>query len=373
MHVIARMNVGGPAILVADLMRSVDLKEFHQILVTGYCDSNESDYLDEVATDIHPIRILGLGRSVSIFRDFLAFTRLIVEIKKFGPDIIHTHTAKAGALGRVAGIIAKPSARRVHTYHGHLLHGYFGRGKTKLVITIEKILGRFSHGLISIGTNVMEDLLKAGIGTASKFCVVFPGLQPLKVLAKAQAIKELELDSGKCNIVFVGRLTQIKRPERLVEIMSQLRPIYPQVQMLVVGAGELFDSTKNLAELNGLPMNFYGWRNDIARILSASDIAILCSDNEGIPLTLIQAAQAGLPIVSTDVGSVSDIVKDGENGFLVERSSGELVQALRKLIENEDRRNRFGLSGKKRSDELFSSKSMVRAHEEMYRMLTKRQ
>ena len=137
------------------------LLNFKQILITGYCEENESDYLDEVATDVKAVRILGLGRSVSVIKDLLAFNRLIREIRKFDPDVIHTHTAKAGVLGRIAGLIAKPSARRVHTYHGHLLHGYFGQWKTLTIVFIERVLGWISHGLVSIGTNVMRDLLRA--------------------------------------------------------------------------------------------------------------------------------------------------------------------------------------------------------------------
>jgi glycosyltransferase involved in cell wall biosynthesis len=365
------MNVGGPAVLVADLMRSVDSDKFEQDLVTGYCDENESDYLDEVATDVKAVRIVGLGRSVSVIKDLLAFTGLIREIKRFNPDVIHTHTAKAGVLGRMAGLMAKPSAKRVHTYHGHLLHGYFGAGKTRVVVVIEKILSWISHGLISIGTNVMNDLLKVGIGKANKFHVIFPGLQDLDVMPKAQAQTELELDPDKLYVVFVGRLTQIKRPDRLVEIAAELKKEYPHVQLLVAGAGELFDVTKNAAESQELPMTFYGWRNDIARILCASDIAILCSDNEGIPLTLIQAAQAGLPIVSTDVGSVGDIVKHQEGGLLVGSSSTELANGLKVLIEDADLRARYGAAGKARATQFFSSKSMVQAHENLYRDLLK--
>jgi glycosyltransferase involved in cell wall biosynthesis len=371
MHVIARMNVGGPAVLVADLMRSVDSGKFEQVLVTGYCDENESDYLDEVATDIQAVRIVGLGRSVSVIKDLLAFVGLIREIKRFNPDVIHTHTAKAGVLGRIAGLIAKPSAKRVHTYHGHLLHGYFGAGKTRVVVVIEKILSWISHGLISIGTSVMNDLLKVGVGKAVKFHVIFPGLQDLDVMPKAQAQSELGLDPDKLYVVFVGRLTQIKRPDRLVEIAAELKKHYPHVHLLVAGAGELFDATKNAAESQELPMTFYGWRNDIARILCASDIAVLCSDNEGIPLTLIQAAQAGLPIVSTDVGSVSDIVKHQEGGLLVGCSSTELANGLKVLIEDADLRVRYGAAGRARATQFFSSKSMVQAHENLYRDLLK--
>lgn len=232
-HIIARMNVGGPAVLVADLIRNVDSSKFEQVLVTGYCDENESDYLDEVATDIKVVRILGLGRSVSFVKDFTAVTRLIREIKRFDPDLIHTHTAKAGVLGRIAGLIAKPSAKRVHTYHGHLLRGYFGKGKTRLVIVIEEILGWVSHRLISVGTNVMRDLLKVGIGTEDKFHVIFPGLQDLELISKARARTELGLDPEKLYVVFVGRLTQIKRPDRLVEIAAELNENHPNVHLLV--------------------------------------------------------------------------------------------------------------------------------------------
>jgi len=371
MHVIARMNVGGPAVLVADLIRSVDSGKFEQVLITGYCDENESDYLDEVATDIKAVRIVGLGRSVSVIKDLLAFTGLIREIKRFDPDVIHTHTAKAGVLGRIAGLIAKPSAKRVHTYHGHLLHGYFGAGKTRVVVFIEKFLSWISHGLISIGTNVMNDLLKVGIGKASKFHVIFPGLQDLDVMPKTQAQSALGLDPDKLYVVFVGRLTQIKRPDRLVEIAAELKKEYPHVLLLVAGAGELFDATKSAAESQELPMTFYGWRNDIARILCASDIAVLCSDNEGIPLTLIQAAKAGLPIVSTDVGSVSDIVNHQESGLLVGCSSTELANGIKVLIEDADLGARYGAAGKARATQFFSSESMVQDHENLYRDLLK--
>jgi glycosyltransferase involved in cell wall biosynthesis len=254
----------------------------------------------------------------------------------------------------------------VHTYHGHLLHGYFGAGKTRVVVVIEKILSWISHGLISIGTNVMNDLLKVGIGRAKKFHVIFPGLQDLDVIPKAQARQELGLDPAKLYVVFVGRLTQIKRPDRLVEIAAELKKDYPNVHLLVAGAGELFDVTKSQAQSQELPMTFYGWRNDIARILCASDIAVLCSDNEGIPLTLIQAAQAGLPIVATNVGSISDIVVDGTNGLLTQVSAVALADAIEKLAKEPSLRASMGTAGKKRSHELFSLARMISDHSQLY-------
>ena len=366
MQVIARMNVGGPAVLVADLMRNFDPGVVKAVLVTGFCDEDESDYLDEVARDVKAVRIPGLGRSISPFRDANAFLLLIREIRKFKPDVIHTHTAKAGVLGRIAGLVAAPNAKRVHTFHGHLLHGYFGKSKTKLVIQIEKFLALKTHRIIAIGNSVKKDLVDAGIGKDSKYEVIFPGLQPLKVSSKEVAKKSLGLESNNTYLVFVGRLTQIKRPDRLLEIAKYLNSNHPDTQILVAGAGELLDPIKSKSKTEGLPMTFLGWRNDIDSILSAADIAILCSDNEGIPLTLIQASQAGLPIVSTDVGSVSDIVIDGVTGYLTKVSSEGLIQGVSTLLENPELRHTFGEAGEQRARDFFSSYSMVEHHQRLY-------
>ena len=366
MQVIARMNVGGPAVLVADLMRNFDSQKVHAVLVTGYCDENESDYLDVVARDISAIRVPGLGRSVSPIKDLSAFFLLVKEIRKFKPDVIHTHTAKAGVLGRVAGLIAAPRAKRVHTFHGHLLHGYFGSGKTILVIFVEKLLAHFTVRLIAIGNSVKRDLLEVGVGSASKFEVIFPGLQSFQIHPKMKARQLLGLEPDKKYFVFVGRLTQIKRPDRLLDLARFLKVNYSDSHILIAGAGELLVTIKSESDAEGLPMTFLGWRNDIDLILSAADIAILCSDNEGIPLALIQAAQAGLPIISTDVGSVSDIVTHGVNGILTETTSVSLISAAKSLLDSASMRDEFGKSGQKRAGQYFTSEAMVKHHERLY-------
>jgi glycosyltransferase involved in cell wall biosynthesis len=366
MQVIGRMNVGGPAVLVADLMRNFDPKLVNAVLVTGYCDENESDYLDEVAKDVKAVRVPGFGRSISPLEDVNAFFLLLKEIRKFKPHVIHTHTAKAGVLGRVAGLIAAPSAKRVHTFHGHLLHGYFSKSKTQLVVFVEKFLAVITFRLIAIGNNVKEDLVEAGIGTNSKYEVIFPGLQPLKTYVKEEAKKSLGLGPDKTYLVFVGRFTQIKRPDRLLEIARYLKVNQSNSQMLIAGAGELLKTIEGVSVSEGLPMTFLGWRSDIDLILSAGDIAILCSDNEGIPLTLIQASQAGLAIVSTDVGSVSDIVIDGVTGFLTEVSSDGLIHGITRLLEEPKLRHTFGKAGEQRARDYFTSESMVEHHQRLY-------
>ena len=366
MQVIARMNVGGPAVIVAELMRGVDKGRFEEILVTGFCADDEADYLDEVATDIPVTRIHGLGRSVSVLGDIKSFITLLRIIREFEPDVIHSHTAKAGVLGRVAGLIARPSAKRIHTYHGHLLHGYFGSLKTKLVITAEKFLGRISATLIAIGNQVKKDLIEAGVGKQSQYSVIFPGLRELELQSKVTARSELGLINEKTYIVFIGRLTQIKRPDRLIDIARYLKTSHPTVEILIAGAGEKFTETQDVAIEESLPMIFLGWRNDIGRILSASDIAILCSDNEGIPLTLIQASRAGLPIVTTDVGSVSDIVVHEETGVLTDTNSDSLIKAIDDLLSDPAKMERFGEAGKLRAQAKFSLAGMIQAHEQLY-------
>lgn len=366
MQIIARMNVGGPAVLVADLMRNLDSSKFEARLVTGYCDENESDYLDEVATDIKAIRIPGFGRSISIGNDLKAFFLLMREIRRFKPDIVHTHTAKAGVLGRVAAFLTRPSAKRIHTFHGHLLHGYFGSSKVQFVVFLEKMLRLITYKFVSIGNVVKADLVKAGIAKDRKFEVIYPGLQILDLYPKLEARKTLGLDSRKIYVVYVGRLTQVKRPDRLIDLGCSLKASYPTAHLIIAGAGELLEDLTMRSESESLPIIFLGWRNDIDKILSASDIAVLCSDNEGIPLTLIQASQAGLPIVSTNVGSVSDIVLDGVTGLLTEVSSKGLIEGVSALLEDPVLGHRFGKAGQERAREFFSSRAMVERHQRLY-------
>ena len=367
MQIIARMNVGGPAVIVAELMRGLDTSRFEQILITGYCDESEADYLDEVATDIKATRIAGLGRSVSPLADLKAFFGLVRTIKSYQPDVIHTHTAKAGVLGRLASIIAGRGATRIHTFHGHLLHGYFAGWKTKLVIAIEKYLAKRTHFLVAIGNKVKNDLVSAGIGKDSQYSVFFPGLPQPHTSNKADLRKHLELDPAAIYCTFVGRLTQIKRPDRLLDIAAAIVKREVQIHFLVAGEGELFETSKARAVAENLPVTFLGWRKDIDDLFAASDIAILTSDNEGIPLTLIQAAQASLPIVAPAVGSISDIVDDEKTGFLTSPQPGAMASVVSALATDSELRARLGAAGKARADQYFSIERMLRDHTEIYK------
>ena len=366
MQIIARMNVGGPAVIVADLMRGLDSSKFEQRLITGYCADNEADYLETVATDVKATRIAGLGRSISPLADARAFLSLVAMIKREKPDVIHTHTAKAGVLGRLAAILAGGDALTVHTFHGHLLHGYFAGWKVRLVIAIEKFLATRTDVLIAVGTQVKEDLIAAGIGRREQYKVFFPGLPAPEVLDKNQIRKEIGLDAESIYCTFVGRLTQIKRPDRLLDVVAASMQRGLEVQFLVAGEGELFEESRERAERENLPVTFLGWRKDIDQLFAASDIAILTSDNEGIPLTLIQAAFAGIPIVAPRVGSIADIVIDGETGFLTSTQAGAMASALSALVTDDELRYELGSVGKAHAEKYFSLAKSLADHASLY-------
>ena len=171
---------------------------------------------------ISATRIAGLGRSISPLADIKAFLGLIKTIRTYKPDIIHTHTAKAGVLGRLASIIAGRGVIRIHTFHGHLLHGYFSRWKTQLIVSIEKFLARHTNYLVAIGNQVKNDLIKAGIGSEAQFHTFFPGLPSPRTASKNDIRAQLGWDNHTIYCTFVGRLTQIKRPDRLLDVAAAL-------------------------------------------------------------------------------------------------------------------------------------------------------
>lgn len=366
MRIIARMNVGGPAVQVSGLMRGFDSNRFDQKLVTGFCAVDESDYLETVATDITATRIKGLGRSISPRADLAAFIQVVREIRAFRPHVIHTHTAKAGVIGRIASIVSGHSSVRVHTYHGHLLHGYFGKYKTLLVILIERFLAMFTTKLLAVGKKVMDDLLAARIGTANKFAVMPPGLQLDELPTREEACKTLGLDPAMKYCAFIGRITKIKRPDRFLDAVALINSQGTNLHFIVAGAGDLLEYSQERSAKEGLPVTFLGWRGDIETVLAASDLVLLTSDNEGTPLSLIQAGMANLPIVATRVGSIDEIVVDGETGFLTDLSAQSLADAVTRLASSESLREEMGKKAHEYTIKRYGVERLVKDHQDLY-------
>ena len=369
MRVIARMNVGGPAVQVSGLMRGFDAATFDQRLYTGFCAVDEADYLETVATDVQAIRIVGLGRRVSLGGDVKAFISLIREIRSFKPHVIHTHTAKAGFLGRIASIISLQSSIRVHTFHGHLLNGYFGALKRSLVVIAEKVLAVFTHELLSVGDKVRQDLLNAGIGKIKKFGLMPPGLEIAQLPNKNESKASFGLATNVLQCAFIGRVTQIKRPDRFLDVVSELKKRGARLEFFMAGDGELLDICRERIVRENLPVKVLGWQSNIEKVLTSADIVILTSDNEGTPLSLIQAGMANLPVVTTRVGSVLEVVLDGVTGIITSLDVQEIADALEKLANSSDLRGQIGTAAKEFALANFGVERLVHDHEELYKKL----
>lgn len=366
MHVIARMNVGGPAVEIVELMRGLDPAEISQRLVTGYVHEDEADFLETQAPDITATRIDGFGRSIRPTDDALVLARLIKVIRASRPDIVHTHTAKAGVLGRVAATAAGAGTKIVHTHHGHLLHGYFGPAKTKAVIQAERRLARITDRIITVGDKVRDDLLEAGIGRSDQYTVIRSGVSLGPLPDKATAKRELGLPEGPVIVSMIGRLTQIKRPDRFAEVVEISRDRGLNAHFLVAGGGDREPWLRERVRERNLPVTMLGWRSDLERILAATDIAILTSDNEGTPLSLVQAGLAGVPSVATNAGSVREVVDEDATGLVTGLNAEALGDCVALLVLDEPRRNSMGQLARARAVTAFAPRVFLAHHAKAY-------
>lgn len=370
LRLIARMNIGGPAIQITGLMKNISNREFEQLLVTGVCGEEEIDYLIEKEIKLTNLVILhGFGRRVNFLADIKTLFEIRNVIKEFKPDIIHSHTAKAGFLGRLASITSFEKHKLVHTFHGHLLHGYFGKFKTHLVVWVERILAFKTDALIAVGEQVKSELLAARIGNSEKFKVIGPGLEIDELPEKEISLKEFGLPVKTFIISWIGRVVPIKAPDRILEIALECRARGLDFHFVIVGDGPLLSDLKKKSNSLDLPVTFLGWQGDIEKVLSFSDLVMLTSENEGTPVALIQAQLAGLPVITTDVGSSSEVIVDEKSGFCMKYSASEFADRIEVLAKNPEMRTSFSLTAKKNAKEKFSISRLVRDHEELYRNL----
>ena len=368
LRIIARMNVGGPAIQVTALMEGLGKFGIKQELITGYCEDGEEDYLKSHLIELGEIRIEGLGRSLKLFDDLRAFFKIRSFMKRFNPDIVHTHTAKAGVLGRLASLSLGKNAIRVHTFHGHLLYGYFSKWKTRLVILLERFLAARTDALVAVGQKVADDLLIVGIGNRNKYSVIppgFPAKQPEGRISRGDI--GISTDSFCC--LWIGRLVDIKRPERILEIAREIRKISNGISFLVVGGGPHLSLLQESALKESLPITFLGWREDVEELIALSDLMILTSDNEGTPLSLIQAQRQGKPVLSTDVGSVREVMIQEETGFALSYDAKAFAIKIQEMKDNPGKYDSFSRAALKFSSLRFSEERLVNDYVNLYSKL----
>ena len=367
LRVIARMNVGGPAWQVSVLTRGLDASRFETRLIVGDVGGGEADFVELRDPDLPLVKIPALGRNVRFGDDLRAFIAIRREIGLFRPDIVHTHTAKAGVLGRLAAATCRVPLR-VHTFHGHLLHGYFNRLISRVLVLVEKFLAWRTKALVAVGERVRDDLVAAGIGRLDQYTVIPPGVAPAGPLDRESARVRLGLPLGVPVVLFVGRLTVIKRPDRLIEAMSYVLARRSDAVLAVAGEGGLLEETRRRAEPLGSAVRFLGWQPDIADLYVAADCVVLTSDSEGMPVTLIEAAMAGVPGVTTDVGSAREVVVDGVTGLVVASDASAVADGLLRLFDVE-LRDRMGAAARARAEAEFGTRRLIADHEALYERL----
>jgi glycosyltransferase involved in cell wall biosynthesis len=326
-------------------------------IIAGNVQSGE---LEDSCIDRIPVQKLNyLGRNISIVSDFLALLEFWIVVKKFKPDIIYSHTFKAGILSR----LVPTRAQIIHTFHGHHLNNpEIQKWKLKLWIRIESVLAKRTQILVATGRQVAEDLLRVGIGSQTKFYCLNPYVKDIKKLERNKALATLNIyEDSRIKILWMGRFVSVKRPEVIIEIANK----FPSCLFLISGSGPY---EFHLNELKYDNIKFLGWR-DPQILFSVADVLISTSTNEGLPNTLIEASLAAVPTVSTNVGSVSEIVLHKKTGFLTENIDEDFFGFLNLLISDSKLRHRLGRAARKFALMKFSQKNFKKNQLEIFSLL----
>jgi glycosyltransferase involved in cell wall biosynthesis len=364
LRLITRLNVGGPARQALLLTRRL-AADFPTTLAAGTPSATEGELSDPEV----PVRRVPLVRPPNPAADthaILAVRRLLNETR---PAILHTHMAKAGAVGRCAAELVASPPRTVHTFHGHVLEGYFTPRVQRTFIAVERALARRSDALIAVSTEVRDALLDLRIGVPSQYHVISLGLDLssyLAVEAPTGALREkLGLDSRTPLVGVVGRLVPIKDNHTILAAMAGL----PGVHLAMVGDGEARGELEVAAKELAIDdrVHFTGWSADVAGALSDMDVVALSSRNEGTPVALIEAAAAARPVVATRVGGVPLVVKDGVTGYLAASGDVEdIAGLLHRLLDDATARRRMGLAGREYVRQRFGEDRLVREIADLY-------
>jgi glycosyltransferase involved in cell wall biosynthesis len=376
LRIIARLNIGGPAIHAALLTERLDPIRYDSRLVAGREGAQEGNYLALHGQHLTQLTVIPeLGREIQGWADVKALAALIRLMQKFRPQVVHTHTAKAGTLGRLAAHFARVPVV-VHTYHGHVFHGYFSPTKTKIFLAIERWLAWSTDRLLAVSNQVRRELLDLGIGSPERLTVLPLGLNLDRLLTCEDLRGGLRNELGvKQDVLLVGiiaRLVAIKRHEWFLEAAAKVATAYPNCQFLLIGDGDRRQELEALVQQLSLAsqVRFLGWRSDLVRIYADLDLVALTSANEGSPVSLIEAMAAGKAVVCTRVGGVPDIVADGIVGLLVAPGdTTALAEAITALLADPQRRRQMGEAGRQRMYPAFSAQRLVQDMDQLYTSL----
>ena len=362
LHIIARLNLGGTAKYLITLNDGLNKAGIKSLIATGNVQTGEIEDLE--VKKLKPIRIKNLGRKISLTSDLKAAKEVREVILRIKPDIVHTHTFKAGLLVRAQRNKIEETLgekiKVVHTFHGHLFDDPEFRGfKALFIKSIEKSLSKRSDQLITVGEIVKSDLDSKGIYGKNKTISIPPAVTPLKLQNKTSTLKKYGIkDQKRVRVLWLARVTGVKNPQRVIEVAKQL----PEIDFYMAGGGDLLEIIKKQAPKN---LRVLGWQ-DVKSVLPIADVFLSTSENEGMPIALIEAQLAAIPVVATNVGSVTEVILHNKSGIICGKSNNDLMVAIKKLAQSKSLRAKFGRTGRAHALKIFSEKNLISAHKKLY-------
>jgi glycosyltransferase involved in cell wall biosynthesis len=373
-YVVTRLNVGGVARRLEVLATRTDLPSVVLCGATEEREGSLAEELERAGTRI--VQVPGLRRRVSPLDDLRALWWLYRWFRRHRPLIVSTHTAKAGALGRTAALLAGVPVR-LHTFHGHVLERYFGARVSAALRWTERRLAATCAAIVAVGPEVADDLERFRIG-AGRVTIIRNGYDLDRLVGGAGCAVRAELgipaDAPVAGIV--GRLAPVKNLHLFLDAAARVRRTLPRARFLIVGDGEQWDELHERARALGLEdaVTFCGWRSDLRDVYAAMDVAVCCSLNEGVPAALIEASGAERPLVGTDVGGVADVVEDGLNGHLTPSGDVDaLSAAIERILADPEAARSMGRAGRLLVARKFGAGRLVSEVEALYgRLLSTR-
>lgn len=379
LRVIARLNMGGPALHVSYLTAGLRGRGYDTTLVAGTLARGE-DSMAFVAQglDVDVVSVPELGREISPIRDVIAMFRVASIIRRERPQILHTHTAKAGTVGRIAALLAGNARPPIiaHTFHGHVLRGYFGPIRSRLFTLLERWLAKHTTVLIAVSPQVRDDLVALGVARREKFAVVRLGIELEQRVGDADGREDtrryLGIAPDRFTVGWVGRMTGVKRTDDVLDSFHRLRESGVAATLCLVGDGPDRAHLERRANELGIVRDtlFLGYQEEVGPFYSAFDVLVLPSGNEGTPVSVIEALAAGTPVVATRVGGVPDVVREGEDGFLVEPGDTvALANRLHELATDDALRERVSSGARERVVSRYAVARLVDDVDRLYREL----
>ncbi len=380
LRLIARLNMGGPALHVSYLARGLESRGYHTTLGAGAIARGESSMAfvaDEL--DVEVVDVKHLHRELSPVFDTLSVQAIVKLIKRVRPHILHTHTAKAGAVGRTAALLAGEARPPVvvHTFHGHVLRGYFDPARAAAFRTVERGLAKATTRLVAVSPEVRDDLVELGVAPADKFSVIRLGIDlDARIISGESDDSQLRrlfgVPDGAFVVGWIGRMTAIKRLPDVVAAFARLRERGVEAKLCLVGDGPDRELVERRAHELGVSRDvlFVGYQREVAPYYALFDALLLPSGNEGTPVVAIESLAAGTPVVATNVGGIPDVVEHGTDGFLTPVGEVEaLAAALERLARNPELRIEMGRAGRARTLPRYRVERLVDDVDSLYRVL----